>query len=173
MPTVLIYGPDSLQARVYDRLGPSNVLGGAVLPGFALRFNKPNLKNKNEGLANLVEDPKASVFGVLYDLTRAQLDMLEGYYGGYTRRDVKVDLVSPVPEERPPPPADSAASAPARAAAPAPPKKLEAVVLLARRTAEKLKPARAAIDLTVKGARENGAPVEFITLLEKTEVLDG
>jgi hypothetical protein len=86
MPLVFVYGPDSLQARIYDRLGASEVLGGALLEGWALIFNKPQLKGP-DGLSNLAEKPGAATFGVLYELTRKQIEILEGYYGGYQRKD--------------------------------------------------------------------------------------
>src|SRR5262245_39103470 len=50
MTLVFTYGPDTLQARMFDRVGPSDFLGTAVLEGFQLVFDKPNMKDKNEGL---------------------------------------------------------------------------------------------------------------------------
>jgi hypothetical protein len=159
MPIVFVYGPDSLQARIYDRLGSSNALGGAVLEGFSLKFNKPNMKNKDEGLANVQDDPSGSIFGVVYELSRAQLETLEGYYGGYSRRDIIVQLQpAPAVQGEPPPP---------------PPKKMEAVMLIARRTQSGLRPSKTSLDATVKGAEENGAPRAFIDGLKKVEALRG
>src|SRR5688572_406852 len=92
MPHVFVYGPDTLQARIYDRIGPSDVVGGAVLEGWALDFNKPNMKQKDQGLPNIVEASGKSVFGVVYDLTAKQIETLDGYFGGYGRKSVEVDL---------------------------------------------------------------------------------
>ena len=66
---VFIYGPDSLTSRVRDRLAADvEVLGGATLTGWKLVFDKPNMKNKEEGLANLKEETGA--------LTREDQDLL-------------------------------------------------------------------------------------------------
>src|SRR5205814_794643 len=92
MPLVFLYGPDTLQARIYDRVGSSDVIGGAVLDGYRLEFNKPNMKNKDEGLANLVEEEGRSVFGVVYDLTHKQIELLDGYFGGYGRKGVEIRM---------------------------------------------------------------------------------
>jgi hypothetical protein len=147
MPSVFVYGPDSLQARVYDRIGPSEVVGGAILKGFGLEFNKPNMKNKDEGLANIVESSGKSVFGVVYELTPKQLETLDGYFGGYTRKGVEVTL--------------SGEKAEARSVA----------TWLARRTKAGLKPSKSALDQTARGAKENGAPATFIEELKKIEAL--
>src|SRR5262245_6864709 len=100
MPLVFVYGPDTLQSRIYDRIGSSEVIGGAMLEGYGLEFNKPNMKNKDEGLANLVEEGGRSVFGVVYDLTPKQLETLDGYFGGYTRKNLEVQLLGEKPESR-------------------------------------------------------------------------
>lgn len=158
MPFVFVYGPDSLQARIYDRLGPSDVVGSALLEGFALKFNKPHLKT-DEGLANIAAEAGAMTFGVLYDLTRKQIEMLDGYYGGYVREDHAVKL-QPVPEGEEPPPAASRA----------PRGPISAAVYVARRTKGSLKPSHDALQLTKKGAEENHAPAAFLEMLSKQEV---
>jgi hypothetical protein len=149
MPMVFLYGPDTLQARIYDRVGASDVVGGAVLAGYRLEFNKPNMKNKDEGLANLVEDAGRSAFGVIYDLTPKQLEQLDGYFGGYGRKSVEARLVGEEGGTR------------------------VATMWIARRTKSGLRPAKAAHEATEKGAKENGAPPEFIEELHKIEVLHG
>jgi hypothetical protein len=149
MPHVFVYGPDSLQARIYDRIGPSDAVGGAVLQGWALAFNKPNMKDKDEGLANIVEQSGGEVFGVVYDLTAKQLEQLDGYFGGYGRRDVEVTLVGENPEKR------------------------RVSTWIARRIKSGLKPSKSTVELTAKGAEENAAPESFRTALKEIEVLDG
>jgi hypothetical protein len=148
MPHVFLYGPDSLQAHVYDRIGPSDVVGGALLEGYQLVFNKPNMKNKDEGLANIAETSGHSVFGVLYDLTPKQLEQLDGYYGGYQRKAVDVKLTqTEKPEHR------------------------NATTWIARRIKSGLKPSKANRDATTRGAKENGAPSAFDEELAKIEAL--
>lgn len=151
MPIVFVYGPDSLQGRMYDKLGPCDVLGGAQLPGYKLSFDKPNMKTEGEGLANLSEAKGEAAFGVLYELSRKQVEMLEGYYGGYNMKDLPVYLVQEDGTE----------------------KKMTAQVLIARRTAGGLKPSRAALEATVKGAEENDAPTAFLESLKALETIDG
>jgi hypothetical protein len=148
MAMVFIYGPDSLQGRVYDRLGPSDVVGGALLDGYQLRFNKPNIKRPKEGLANLAPAEDGRAFGVVYDLNRRQLEIFEGYYGGYKRLTVQVSLLPRKKNDRP--------SAP-----------VQATALVARRTDAALRPAAAALAETLKGAEENGAPKLFIERLHQ------
>jgi hypothetical protein len=149
MPLVFLYGPDTLQSRVYDRIGASDVVGGAVLSGHRLEFNKPNMKNKDEGLSNITEDGGRQVFGVVYDLTPKQLEQLDGYFGGYGRKSVDVTMQA---EEGP---------GPVRSV----------ITWIARRTKSGLRPTKSALDFTQKGAKENGAPQVLIEELAKFEVL--
>lgn len=148
MAHVFLYGPDTLQGRIYDRIGRSDVIGGATLPGFSLVFNKPNMKAREEGLPNLVEAPDRSVFGVVYDLTPRQLETLDGYFGGYTRRDVEVRLIGRTGETR------------------------KAATWFAHRVKPGLKPSKLNLDLTQRGAKENGAPEEFRQELTQIEAID-
>jgi hypothetical protein len=151
MAMVFVYGPDSLQGRMYDRLGSCDVLGGARLPGYRLSFDKPNMKNEGEGLANLAEAKGESTFGVLYELSRKQVETLEGYYGGYNPKDLPTYLQQEGGAE----------------------KKIVAQVLIARRTAKGLKPTKSARSATIAGAEENGAPEAFIAQLKTLESIDG
>lgn len=148
MPSVFVYGPDSLQARIYDRIGPCEVVSGAVLENWALEFNKPNMKNKDEGLANVIQASGRAAFGVVYDLTPKQLETLDGYFGGYKRKGVEVKLTGETPESR------------------------SVTTWLAQRVKSGLKPAKSTLELTTKGAKENGAPESFLDELKKVEALD-
>lgn len=160
MPYVFVYGPDSLQARMYDRLGPCDALGGASVEGYRLAFNKPDMKSDG-GLCNLSKAPGESAFGVLYDLTRKQIEMLEGYYGGYLREEISAKLL-PLPEgkELEPELASRRPNAPVNATA-----------YIARRTKAGLKPSPEALMLTKRGAEENGAPTTFIEGVRRAATL--
>lgn len=147
MPLVFLYGPDMLQARVYDRVGPSEVVGGALVAGHRLEFNKPNMKNKDEGFANLVEAAGDDAFGVLYELTPKQVEQLEGYFGGYGRKTVETRLLAKEGERR------------------------SAITFVARRTKSGLRPTRSALEVTEKAARENEAPSTVVEALRKFEAL--
>jgi hypothetical protein len=124
-----------------------------MLEGWKLTFNKPQMKGP-DGLANLAAAPGSTTFGVLYDLTRKQIEMLEGYYGGYQRTDLRV---SPIAQD------DGAA----------PKGPVEAVVFAARRIKDGLRPSQASLELTLKGAEENGAPSAFIQELKTWEAHRG
>lgn len=147
MPLVFTYGPECLQGRMYDRIGPSNCLGAAILRDYRLVFDKPNMKNKAEGLANLSKAEGERVFGLLFDLTPAQLETYDGFYGGYAKEKVAV-VPDGVETSRP------------------------AVAWMARRRGKTLKPSAANVELTLKGMEENGADDAFIDAMKALEVLE-
>lgn len=147
MPLVFTYGPGTVQGRMYDRIGPTDVIGSAVLKDMRLAFDKPNMKDKQEGLPNVVDAPGAAVFGVVFDLKPKQLDALDGFYGGYEQKSLPVAIGEP-------------------------PVVRKAITWVARRTKEGLKPRRALIELTREGMEENGADPSFLTELDGFEVLD-
>ncbi|MGF1509004.1 MAG: gamma-glutamylcyclotransferase family protein [Myxococcota bacterium] len=93
MPRVFTYGPDALQGKMYDRIGPTEFVGGAFLHDYRLVFDKPNLKNAQEGLVNLRESPSDQVFGAVFELSNKQFEMLDGFFGGYEQRDVRVETL--------------------------------------------------------------------------------
>lgn len=156
MPYVFVYGPDSLQSRIYDRLGPSDAFGGAILADHELVFDKPAMKG-DRGSANLKATPGATVFGVLYDLTRKQIEILGGYYGGYVAEDRSVTLLPQAEGQELQ--EDLQARRPKGA--------VKASVYIARRVRSGLVADATAIADTVKGAEENNAPAEFIESVRK------
>ncbi|MFH8086652.1 MAG: gamma-glutamylcyclotransferase family protein [Candidatus Aenigmatarchaeota archaeon] len=67
----------------------------AILKGYKLVFNKISTKNPMEGYANIIEDDKEVVEGVLYEMKEDELknlDEFEGYPNHYTRKKVNVIL---------------------------------------------------------------------------------
>jgi hypothetical protein len=154
MPYVFVYGPDSLQSRIYDRLGPSDAFGGAALADHALTFDKPPFRG-DKGAANLKASPGSTVYGVLYDLTRKQIEQLAGYYGGYVSEDRTVSLL-PLAEGQ---------ELPADLAARRPSGPVKASVYVSRRTKAGLAPDPTQLTATLAGALENGAPEEYVAAL--------
>jgi hypothetical protein len=146
MPLVFVYGPDSLQARMFDRVGACDVVASAVAPGFALAFDKPSFRG-DVGLANLVRRDGERAFGMLYELTRAQIERLEGYYGGYGRDDLDVEVLTL---------AEGATA----------PRQPKATAFLARRTRGGLPPSPDALADSLRGAIENEAPEAVVHALE-------
>lgn len=90
------YGSNMSLTQTRLRLGrvPARTL--ARLPGYALAFNKPMYEDPTHAYANVVPAPGASVLGVLYDCTEAdlrKLDVVEGVADGhYERRQVTVEV---------------------------------------------------------------------------------
>ena len=147
MPLVFTYGPGTVQGRMYDRIGPTDVIGAATLHDMKLSFDKPNMKMREEGLPNIAEAPGESVFGVVFELKKKQLELLDGFYGGYEQRSVSVAIGEP-------------------------PVVRKVITWVARRTKSGLKPRRELIELTRTGMEENGASAAFIEALDAYEVLD-
>lgn len=148
MPTVFLYGPDTFRARVFDRIGTCDVLGSAALDGYELTFDKPNMKNKREGFANVRPADGQTTVGVAFDLSRKQLETLQGYYGGYTATPVKIDSKKH----------DA---------------KVDATVFVARRRGQNLSPSKTTVDFTARGAEENGLPRDFIEQIRGLKAIDG
>jgi hypothetical protein len=166
MPLVFMYGPDTLQRRMFDRIGPTDVRGPAVLSGYALAFDKPNLKDKREGLPNLQEAEDAEAFGVVFDIPAKQFDMLDGFFGGYEQRRVRPAVLPPEPEA--PETEGIDGTPPQERRAPTP---VTATAWIARRTAKRLRPSAASFEATVEGMEENGAPGRFIEALKELNPL--
>lgn len=123
-----------------------------MLRRHALVFDKPNLKRRGEGLPNLAPNDEAMVFGIICELTISQLETLAGYYGGYELRDVNV-----VPQ-----PPDVLGTVNMKATS--------CRAFVARRTARNLRPTRAVLEATRRGAEENRAPAAFLEAIANQEV---
>ncbi|MEL6183092.1 MAG: gamma-glutamylcyclotransferase family protein [Myxococcota bacterium] len=156
MPLVFMYGPDTLQGRMFDRIGPSTVRGPAILGGFRLAFDKPNMKDAREGLPNLAEADDGEAFGLVFDLSGKQLEQLDGFFGGYEQRRVRPQILPPPPEE-----GEAAKD----------PEPVGAVAWIARRTKRGLQPGFSSFEATAEGLEENGAPERFQTQLKEFEPL--
>jgi hypothetical protein len=89
------------------------------------------------------------VFGVVYDLKPAQATLLEGFFGGYENRNLRVAILDlENPETR---------------------IMKSATVYLARRTKAGLAPSPASLAATRKGMEENGADPRFLEALSEFE----
>lgn len=143
-----MYGPDARQAKMFDRVGPTEVVGPAIASGYSLAFNKPNMKVKAEGLPNLKPNTDGKAFGMVFELSRRQIEDLSGYFGGYEARDITVTLEIGT-ETR----------------------KETVLAFVARRTRSDLKPTAASIELTRKALEENGAAGSFLEELKTFEVI--
>lgn len=75
------YGSNMLRARIEERLGAVEVLGAAVLAGFAHSFSK--LGRDGTGKGNIRPAQGSEVHGVLYRLDPGQLTRLVEIESGY------------------------------------------------------------------------------------------
>lgn len=75
------YGSNMLRARIEERLGRVEVLGAAVLAGYAHSFSK--LGRDGTGKGNIRQAHGGEVHGVLYRLDAGQLARLVEIEGGY------------------------------------------------------------------------------------------
>jgi hypothetical protein len=83
------YGSNMSSARLRERVRSARALGAARLDGFAWRCNKRGADGTAK--ANLEREAGSSVWGVLYELDRADLAVLDRAEGGYRRIGVAVD----------------------------------------------------------------------------------
>lgn len=163
MPLVFMYGPDTLQGRMFDRVGPSDVRGPALLADHALAFDKPNMKDKKEGLPNLDEKDGAQAFGVVFDISSKQLEILDGFFGGYEQRRVRpAVLAAPGLDEaeNEVAPLDETAGTP-----------VTALAWVARRTGRGLRPSAQNYEATLEGLEQNAAPPRFMEALKELDPL--
>lgn len=142
MALVFMYGPDALQGKMFDRIGPTTFIGPAVLNNHKLVFNKPNMKDKDEGLPNIEEERGSEVFGTVFDLDKKVLDRLDGFFGGYGRKSKRVGLTL-----------DGEII------------KRDAETYIARRTGRNLTPSEASLAAAQSAMEENGADPRFIEAL--------
>jgi len=70
------YGSNMDEDRLCRRVGDFPPPNPAFLCGFRLAFNKQAYGKPDVGYANIVCDPDATVYGILYELTREQMDAL-------------------------------------------------------------------------------------------------
>jgi len=89
------YGSNMDPERMRNRGVKFSKREHAVLKGFKLVFNKISGRNPGEGYANIVEDDKEVVEGVLYEIEEddlIELDRREGCPSHYIRKKVNVAL---------------------------------------------------------------------------------
>ncbi len=140
----MAYGSDMSGARFRERLGWSEeqframpTPGKSVLSKYRIVFNKPDASGRG-GCANIVPDENEHVEGVLYNLSKDQIEFLDKQASGYTRKTVSVMVDS---------------------------KALDAEVYLATEINDSLDADQVAVSDVIKGAEENNLTKEYITKL--------
>jgi gamma-glutamylcyclotransferase len=93
------YGSNMDIGRLRSRgIYPEGEPRWAILKGYRLIFNKVASKNPRQGFANIVEQTDAQVEGLLWKLTKGELDKLDGFEGAksghYRRLNFRVRLLN-------------------------------------------------------------------------------
>ena len=136
------YG-SNLDLRQMRRRCPGSVaLGRARLPGYRLAFTRYATKRRG-GVADVIAEEGAEVWGALYDIDEANLAALDEFEGApraYRRETIAV--IDDEGAER------------------------EAFIYIANRTGT-FAPGRDYLALIVRGAREHGLPEEYIRAIEQ------
>ena len=135
------YGSNLDLRQMRRRCPGSEVVGRARLPDYRLGFTRYATKRKG-GVADIVPEPGAEVWGALYsvdDAGMASLDEFEGVPRAYRRIDVVV--LDDEDIER------------------------EAIAYFANKTGE-FAPGRAYLGLIITGCRDHKLPEEYVRALE-------
>lgn len=82
------YGSNMSTARLEARVGRVCALGWSSVPGYRHAFNKHGADGTAKG--NIVPAPSATVHGVLFEISTAQLDVLARHEGGYRQLEIEV-----------------------------------------------------------------------------------
>src|ERR1041385_3239646 len=152
MPLYFAYGSNMSTARLKARAPSAARQGLAELRGHDLRFHKRGTDGSGKADAFLTGRPEDVVWGVLFDLSEADLsavDSAEGEGEHYERRpvDVRTESGSTV---RP-----------------------WTYLALEKRIAPSLRPLPGYMDHVLRGGREHGLPAEYIRRLESVECMSG
>ena len=90
MELYFAYGSNMSRRRLLSRVSAARVLGRARVDGWRLGFDKPG--RDGSGKANLVEQPEAHAWGVIYELPTADWPVLDRFEPGYRRERLRVAL---------------------------------------------------------------------------------
>jgi len=139
--TYFAYGANLDFRRFRRRCPGATVLGRARLPDHRLAFTRYSRAEKG-GVADIVAEPGAAVWGVLYEIVAssfAALDEYEGAPRAYRREVMHVVDGDGV--------------------------ECEAVVYIANKTGD-FAPSRQYLALITRGAREHGLPEDYVQEIE-------
>jgi gamma-glutamylcyclotransferase (GGCT)/AIG2-like uncharacterized protein YtfP len=150
MVTYFAYGSNMLAQRLQARCTSARALGLAFIEGFELEFSKKS--KDNSGKATLVEssNPLARVFGVVYQIADCEieaLDKIEGRGQGYEREQVLV-VLHPDGGKIP----------------------VTTYIGVTGYLDQTLQPYDWYMDLIVKGAEQQGLPLDYLHALESIAI---
>lgn len=140
------YGSNMLSAWLQTRCRSARVRGIASVDGYLLAFTKGSKDRSGKAMLLPSKDPSARLYGVLYDISNAEmaeLDRSEGRGKGYER--VQTFEVRSIPDD----------------------KSIRATTYLASVTSADytLTPYDWYLDLVIKGAEQHGLPDEYVAAL--------
>lgn len=146
MPKLLYfaYGSNLHKLQFKRRCRDSSEVGRARLPEYRLAFTRYSTKRKG-GVADIVPEPGAEVWGALYEITAADLEALDTFENvprSYRRENITVFDDAGAPRE--------------------------AVCYFANKTGA-FAPSKMYLELIVNGAVEHGLPDEYVTSLRDTQ----
>jgi gamma-glutamylcyclotransferase (GGCT)/AIG2-like uncharacterized protein YtfP len=90
MELYFAYGSNMSRRRLASRIAGTRSLGRARVDGWRLRFDKPG--RDGTGKANLVEEPAAHAWGVIYELPATEWAVLDRFEPGYRRQALRVAI---------------------------------------------------------------------------------
>lgn len=132
------------QKRGENRIGQVADYGIAVLSGYTLKFNKKSIID-GSGKTNIMGNNISKVFGVIYELTSEQINLLDSIEIGYERSTVSALLEENIVQ------ADTYFAVP---------KEID----------NNLLPTRDYLNFLIRGAKEHTFPNGYVEFLEKTKV---
>jgi len=130
------YGSNMKSDRLKKRVPSAAPKGIAYLPKRRLAFNK--ISTDGSGKANVVDDPKSVVWGVLYEIKKQEMDRLDKDEAGYQRMTVNVKTD----------------------------KSVNAVTYISLGLDNSILPFDTYKKLVVDGAKESGLPPDYIAQIE-------
>lgn len=135
------YGSNMDTKQMQNRLESADLtaFGVAKLKGWRLVFDK--ISRDGTGKANLREDEQGEVWGVVYQVTDEQIEKLDGFEKGYSRKITEVVM-------------DDHDT------------RLVVITYISEKRDPKLHPSREYLTKIIKGASEHQLPEEYILQIE-------
>jgi gamma-glutamylcyclotransferase (GGCT)/AIG2-like uncharacterized protein YtfP len=140
------YGSNMEPRRFKRRCPHAQVVGRARLPGYRLDFTRYSTSFRG-GVADIVSDPEAEVWGVLSRVEESDLASLDEYEGAPVRyRREQVTVIDDGGQEH------------------------SAITYMANRTGH-FTPSKSYVELILRGACEHGLPADYVRRLEQTRTV--
>lgn len=144
------YGSNMLRSRLENqkkgekRIGQVIDHGVGVLSDYAIKFNKASINGSGKANIVKVKSGDSKVLGVIYELTKEQINLLDKIEVGYKRSVVKIVLENNII------PADT-------------------FFAHQEKIQNNLFPTRDYLNFLILGAKEHNFPKDYIEFLEKTK----